>query len=98
MGLPEWGSYDTNRIIRAINAGKKNPIPEKKGSQEVYDEILAEKKMLEKKYPDQPCIFSLVEPDLEEEAMMDALMPDGWEDEIDALREAKEKKAKGGKK
>ena len=29
---------------------------------------------------------------------MDALMPDGWEDEIDALREAKEKKAKGGKK
>ena len=50
------------------------------------------------KYPDQPVIFSLMEPDLEEEAIIERMYPPEFEDEIDALREAKERKAKDGKK
>ena len=98
MGLPELGSYYINQIIRAVNAGKPNPYPKKKGSREWYESILENKRELEEKYPGQPVIFSLMEPDLEEEAIIEGMYPPGFEDEIDALREAKEKKAKGGKK
>lgn len=39
-----------------------------------------------------------MEPDLEEEAIIEGMYPPEFEDEIDALREAKERKAKDGKK
>ena len=39
-----------------------------------------------------------MEPDLEEEAIIERMYPPELEDEIDALREAKERKAKAGKK
>ena len=39
-----------------------------------------------------------MEPDLEEEAIIERMYPPEFEDEIDALREAKERKAKDGKK
>lgn len=38
-----------------------------------------------------------MEPDLEEEAIIERMYPPEFEDEIDALREAKERKAKDGK-
>ena len=39
-----------------------------------------------------------MEPDLGEEALIEGMYPPEFEDEIDALREAKERKAKDGKK
>lgn len=70
--MKKLGSMDINKIIRAFNAGvpeKDIPMINTKEGKAFYDSLVAEKK----KHPD--IYFSLVEPDEEEDAFLDSLLP-----------------------
>ena len=73
--MSKISSIEMNRMIRAVNEGKENPFPDRAECREFYDDIKREKLEKEKEWGEL-VIFSLVEPDEEEEAMFDALMPD----------------------
>ena len=73
--LDKISSIDKNKIIRAVNAKQDNPFPEREECQRFYDSLIREKTEMEAKYG-QPLIFSLVEPDEEEEEKLMALLPD----------------------
>lgn len=77
--LDKISSIDKNKIIRAVNAGQENPFPDGAERERFYNELVSEKTKLDAMHPELPLVFALVEPDEEEEALLDALMPDGFE-------------------
>lgn len=86
MNLPDLGSLYINRIIKAVNAEKGNPFPKSKDCQAWYDALLEDKRKEEREHPGVPIIFSPMEADDEELDALMGLLPNGYEDMIDALK------------
>lgn len=72
---PAFGSIEQNKIIRAINEGKENPVTDTKEAIRFYEDVMREKEFCKKKYGEAP-VFACVEPDEYEEALLMQIVPD----------------------
>lgn len=72
---PAFGSIEENKIIRAVNAGKENPVTDTKEAVAFYNDLIREKEECKKQYGEAP-YFALSEPDEYEEALLMSLVPD----------------------
>ena len=79
---PVFGSIEKNKVIRAVNDMKPNPLPDLPEAVRFYESVMKNRKEMEAAHPGIPCIFDLVEPDEYEDAMMDGIMPDGWYEQM----------------
>lgn len=75
---PTFGSIEMNKVIRAVNDKRPNPLPDIPEAVAFYNSVKKNREEMEAAHPEVPCIFSLVEPDEYEEGLMMGLLPDDF--------------------